>query len=73
MIPTMLLFGLVVGRFWAVPPGALVWAGVVAALTDSVDTFALAALLGAANAVVGVLVHKAASQIIVNLPAKRHG
>jgi hypothetical protein len=63
MIPTMLLFGLVVGRFWAIPVGAVVWAVLVAATTDS-SNLAFAAGLGAANTAVAVAVHRAVAMAL---------
>ncbi len=51
MIPTLLLAGLVVGRWWFVPIAGVVWAVLVDA---SVAAFAL----GAANTAVGVAVHR---------------
>lgn len=62
MIPTMILFGLVTGRWWrpALVAAAIVWP--VLLLVDGVigisaDLLA-AALFGAANAAVGVAVHQ---------------
>jgi hypothetical protein len=49
----MILFGLVIGRWWAVPLGAVVWPALLLATGISGD-IALAAALGAANAAVGV-------------------
>jgi hypothetical protein len=61
MIPTMLLIGLVVGRVWAIPAGATIWAVVILSGTaHGTDNVAIAALLGAANTAVGVVVHQAA-------------
>jgi hypothetical protein len=51
----MLLFGLVIGRWWAVPLGAVGWAALVlVAVPDSLGDLPLAAALGAANTAVGV-------------------
>lgn len=64
MIPTLLLVGLVLGRWWRVviPAGAISWA--VLLIVTGVDSglpFAVsAALLGAINVAVGVLVFQAA-------------
>lgn len=63
MIPTMILLGLVLGRWWWLAllvagvawPAMLVWADVAVLSPDLVG----AAALGAANATVGVLVHQA--------------
>jgi hypothetical protein len=51
----MLLVGLVIGRWWAIPVGALGWAAlVVVAVPISAGDIPLAVALGAANAAVGV-------------------
>jgi hypothetical protein len=65
VIPTLLLVGVVVGRWWVVPASALVWVALLLA-TGTVDSGGVlaAAGLAAANAVVGVLVHKAGTQVI---------
>ena len=53
----MLLVGLVVGRWWAIPLGAAAWAVlVVIAASISPGDVPVAAALGAANVAVGVLV-----------------
>jgi hypothetical protein len=57
MIPTAIVGGLVLGvwlRWWAVPIVALAWAAVIAFGADPVGALG-GALLGAANAFVGVL------------------
>ncbi len=57
VIPTMLLVGLVLGRWWAIPLGGVVWAVLVALAVSIVPGDVLiAAALGAANVAVGVLV-----------------
>lgn len=62
MIPTMIVFGLVFGRWWrsALVLSAVIWAALLVA--DGVMGFELgllgAALLAAANAAIGVLVHQ---------------
>jgi hypothetical protein len=54
----MLLVGLAVGRWWAIPLGGVAWAAVVAlAVSIAPSDVPLAAALGAANVAVGVLVH----------------
>ena len=64
MIPTLLLVGLVFGRWWRVviPAAAIGWA--VLLMVDGVDSgfsfAAAAALLGAINVAVGVVVFQAA-------------
>ena len=57
MIPSMLLVGLVLGRWWVIPLGGVAWALLVAlAVSIAPGDVPLAAALGAANAAVGVLV-----------------
>jgi hypothetical protein len=52
----MLLVGLALGRWWAIPLGGVVWAVmVVAAVPLGPGDVPLAAALGAANVAVGVL------------------
>lgn len=57
MIPTMLLAGLLVGRGWAVPVGALAW-GVLLLVTGTIGLadLPLAVLLGGLNTTLGVIV-----------------
>lgn len=56
MIPTMWFVGLAVGRWWAVPVGAVLWTLVVViAVQLTLSDLPLVAALGAANAGVGVL------------------
>ena len=63
MVPTMLLVGLVFGRWWRVtiPVGTLAWVVLLIAIsTGSGLPFVLgAAALGAANVFVGALVYQA--------------
>jgi hypothetical protein len=61
----MLLVGLVVGRRWAIPPGAVGWALTLAiAGTIGVADIPLAAALGGANVAVGVLVRRAVARML---------
>lgn len=68
MIPTMLLVGLVFGRWWrvAIPAGTLAW--VVLLIATGVGSgigFTLgAAALGGANVIVGALVYQAFAGLI---------
>ena len=64
MIPTMLLAGLLVGRWWAIGLGAIGWA-VLLLLAGTVDVTdaPFAAALGAANVAVGVAARSAASAV----------
>jgi hypothetical protein len=65
VIPTMLIVGLNVGRLWAIPVGALAWAGLVlASSATGVTDVVLAGALGAANVAVGVLVRGAVGRIV---------
>jgi hypothetical protein len=65
VIPTMLLLGLVVGRRWAIPLGAVGWAvTVLMAGTIGVADVPVAAALGAANVAVGVLVRWAIARTL---------
>lgn len=63
MVPTMILLGLVLGRWWrtALAVGALSWPAVL--LVDNVYGFEIgllgAAGIGLANTAVGVAVHQA--------------
>lgn len=63
MIPTMLVYGLLVGRWWrfAILSSAVIWPIIllVDGVTASPWALLAAAGLGAANAAVGVLVHQA--------------
>jgi hypothetical protein len=53
----MLLVGLAIGRWWAIPLGGVAWAAlVVVAVSIAPGDVPLAAALGAANVAVGVLV-----------------
>lgn len=59
VIPTMWLFGGVIGRWWAVPLGAVIWVLLVAfAVEINADGLPVVAALGAVNTAVGVLVRQ---------------
>ena len=61
----MIVAGLVVGRWWAVPLGAVAWSGLVVAFGDcGWGCVALASLLGAANTAAGVGVHVAVRALL---------
>jgi hypothetical protein len=66
MIPAMILFGLVLGRWWrlALAASAVLWPAIVLAdgAIDSVGEVIGAVGLGVANAAVGVLAHQAVLQ-----------
>jgi hypothetical protein len=64
----MLLVGLVIGRWWAIPLGALILP-VLVVLTTSVDAadLPLAAALGAANIAVGVVVRRALARLLYGI------
>jgi hypothetical protein len=63
VIPTMIVFGVVLGRWWrfALVAAAVVWPLLVAAdgVGVTVGLLAYAAAIGVANAAVGVLAHQA--------------
>ena len=63
MIPTMIVFGIVLGRWWrvALVAAAVVWPLLIAAagIEVTVSLVAYAAAVGVANAAVGVLAHQA--------------
>jgi len=71
VIPTLLLVGLVLGRWWRVviPVAAIGWAVLLIATgVDSGPSFAVAAaLLGAVNVAVGVVVFQAARLFLRSL------
>jgi hypothetical protein len=52
----MLLVGLAIGRWWAIPLGGVAWAALVVAVSMAPGDVPLAAALGAANVAIGVLV-----------------
>jgi hypothetical protein len=65
MIPTTFLFGMVIGRIWAIPMAGIVWTLLIA-FSDSCDGSCLPSsiALGLANAAVGVAVHKGVAYVI---------
>jgi hypothetical protein len=72
MIPTMILFGLILGRWWwlALPLAAAGWP-ILLLVTDTIGAgqIPLAALLGLLNAAVGVVVLQA---VLWVLRVRRH-
>jgi hypothetical protein len=68
MIPTMIVFGLVFGRWWRTTliAAAVLWPALVVWTAGPVTVGQVvgAALLGVANAAVGVLVHQAVLWVI---------
>ena len=68
MIPTMILVGLILGRWWraALLSSAILWPAVVLAdgSIDSVGEVLAASVLGVSNAAVGMLVHQAVLQAV---------
>jgi hypothetical protein len=76
MIPTMILFGLVLGRWWkpAIVGGTLLWP-VLLRFADIVGGAQLlsAAAFGAANTAVGVAVHQAALWLVRSIRRDRAG
>ena len=71
MIPTLLLVGLVLGKWWRVviPAGAIGWAvlPIVTGVDSGLPFAASAALLGAINVAVGVVVFQAARLLFRSL------
>lgn len=67
MIPTMIVFGLVLGRWWksTIAAGAVVWPAtlILVGIIGGADVL-VAAALGAANAAVGVAVHQGALGLV---------
>ena len=68
MLPTMILFGLALGRWWkvTVPLAALVWPAILLAGEVELDRSKLAdaAILGLANAAVGAAVYLAVAGLV---------
>ncbi|MCF4123049.1 hypothetical protein L1785_18905 [Antribacter sp. KLBMP9083] len=75
MIPTMIVYGLLLGRWWrvAIVSAALVWPLllVLADVPISGNGLVAAAFLGAANASAGVLVHQGVLWLVRRLRADR--
>jgi hypothetical protein len=73
VIPTLLLSGALIGRWWLVAVAAVVWpALLIVTGVDSGAGFAVGArALGAANMAVGVAAHKPIVRL-VRLPVARH-
>lgn len=73
MIPTMILFGLVVGRWWrfALVAAALVWplALLASGVLDVEWNLVTAAALAVANAAVGVAIHQGIRRAVTS---RRH-
>jgi hypothetical protein len=70
VIPTMLLIGLLVGRWAAVPLGGLGWAGVLlVAGTIGWDSVAAAVVVAAANAALGVIARQGVGMVLRRLRA----
>lgn len=67
MIPTMILFGLVLGRWWksAIVAGAALWPAILipGGIVDGIDVLGAAAL-GAVNTAAGVAIHRLALWLI---------
>jgi hypothetical protein len=67
VIPTLLVVGLLLGRWWLVPIAAIAWVVLLALTNDlGVGEAPAAAVLATANAAVGVALHK-----LVALPLGR--
>jgi len=74
MIPTMILFGLVFGRWWklATAAGAVLWSAILvfAGVIGGTDVLGAAAL-GALNTAAGVAVHQAALWLVRSIRRDR--
>jgi hypothetical protein len=68
VIPTVIMAGLLLGRWWwSVPVLAVGWGVLILETNDTVDPalFFGAAALGAANAAVGFLIHQGVRVLVV--------
>lgn len=76
MVPTMILFGLIFGRWWraALLVGAVIWpATVVLSGAMTLDLGLLSAsLFGLANTAVGVAVHQGVLAVVRNIRTSEH-
>ena len=74
MIPTMILFGLVIGRWWklAIAAGAVLWPAILVftGVIGVADVLGAAAL-GALNTAVGVAVHQVALWLVHSIRGDR--
>jgi hypothetical protein len=74
VIPTVILVGLVVGRWWLPPAAAVVWVALLLATgAGSVADVPVAVAFALVNAGLGVLVHKALAAPVRRLRARRAG
>jgi hypothetical protein len=71
MIPTVIVVGLVVGRWWVLAVAAVGWVVLLAAtgITGDAGSLAVGAGLAVANAGVGVAVHKGVAALFRALRA----
>ena len=58
MIPTLIFWGLIVGRWWMVPLAAVVWPVLVRDVCTTLDCRVSASALGALNMAIAVGVHQ---------------
>lgn len=70
MVPTMIVFGLIIGRWWpaALLAGALIWPAMVLS-SDAMELqlgLLAAALFGLANTAVGVGIHQGILAVVRN-------
>lgn len=74
MIPTMILFGLVLGRWWksAIAAGVVVWPTILflAGIIGGADVLG-AAVFGAVNTAAGVAVHQATLWLVRSIRRDR--
>jgi hypothetical protein len=77
MIPTMILFGLIFGRWWrsTLVVGTIGWAVLLMSegIVQSAQEIAEAAALGFANTLVGVAVHQGVLRLVRNIRKSRSG
>lgn len=77
MIPTMILFGLVFGRWWraTLVVGTIGWAGLLMSegIVQSAQEVAGAAALGFVNTLVGVAVHQGVLWLLRRVRTRRSG
>jgi hypothetical protein len=65
VIPTAILFGLTLGRWWAVPVGGVAWAALVMSVGEVNIALAPATVvIGTANALVGLAIRRSFARLV---------